>query len=91
MANNARSFKAPQCEKPANVIEDDCPKFSLQQNPSGSGCGAARAATIIGIQAKQASMHSPIVAIAPREPRRHELDKFRERVAADETECVLGG
>jgi hypothetical protein len=33
MANNARSFKAPQCEKPANVIEDDCPKFSLQQNP----------------------------------------------------------
>jgi hypothetical protein len=31
------------------------------------------------------------VAIAPREPRRHELDKFRERVAADETECVLRG
>jgi nucleotide-binding universal stress UspA family protein len=36
--------------------------------------------------ASQLSMHSSIMAIGPGEPRGHELDKFRERMAAVEAE-----
>lgn len=48
---------------------------------------AARfSAAVIGVCASQLSMHSSILAIGPGEPRGHELDKFRERVAAAEAE-----
>src|ERR1700722_9728108 len=37
-------------------------------------------AAVIGVCAKQLSMHSSILAVGPGEPRGHELDKFRERL-----------
>ncbi len=43
-------------------------------------------AAVIGVCAKQLSMHSSVLAIGPGEPRGHELDKFRERVAIVEAE-----
>ncbi len=43
-------------------------------------------ATVIGVCAKQISMHSPIMAIGPGEPRGREPDKFRERAAVLEAE-----
>ena len=43
-------------------------------------------ATVIGVCANQLSMHSPFLAVGPGEPRGHELDKFRERVAVVEAE-----
>jgi nucleotide-binding universal stress UspA family protein len=43
-------------------------------------------AAVIGVCAKQLSMHSSILAIGPGEPRGHELDKFRERLAVVEAE-----
>ena len=39
-------------------------------------------AAVIGVAARQLSMHSSIMAIGPGEPRGHEFDKFRERAAA---------
>jgi nucleotide-binding universal stress UspA family protein len=43
-------------------------------------------AAVIGVCAKQLSMHSSILAVGPGEPRGHELDKFRERLAVLEAE-----
>jgi nucleotide-binding universal stress UspA family protein len=43
-------------------------------------------AAVIGVCAKQLSMHSSVLAIGPGEPRGHELDKFRERLAIVEAE-----
>jgi nucleotide-binding universal stress UspA family protein len=43
-------------------------------------------AGVIGVCARQLSMHSSIMAIGPGEPRGHEPDKFRERAAALEAE-----
>jgi nucleotide-binding universal stress UspA family protein len=43
-------------------------------------------ATVIGVCARQLSMHPSIMAIGPGEPRGRELDKFRERAAALEAE-----
>ena len=43
-------------------------------------------ATVIGVCANQLSMHSSFLAVGPGEPRGHELDKFRERVAIVERE-----
>ena len=43
-------------------------------------------AAVIGVAARQLSLHSTIMAIGPGEPRGREFDKFRERAAAAETE-----
>jgi nucleotide-binding universal stress UspA family protein len=43
-------------------------------------------AAVIGVFAKQLSMHPAVLAIGPGEPRGHELDKFRERLAVLEAE-----
>ena len=43
-------------------------------------------AVVIGVCAKQLSMQPSILAIGPGEPRGHELDKFRERLAVLEAE-----
>ena len=43
-------------------------------------------AAVIGVCADQLSMHSSFLAVGPGEPRSHELDKFRERVAIVEAE-----
>ena len=43
-------------------------------------------AAVMGVCANQLSMHPSILAIGPGEPRSHELDKFRERVAIVEAE-----
>jgi nucleotide-binding universal stress UspA family protein len=43
-------------------------------------------AAVIGVCAKQLSMHSSVLAVGPGEPRGHELDKFRERLAVLEAE-----
>jgi len=43
-------------------------------------------AAVIGVCAKQLSMHPAVLAIGPGEPRGHELDKFRERLAVLEAE-----
>jgi nucleotide-binding universal stress UspA family protein len=43
-------------------------------------------AAVIGVCAKQLSMQPSILAIGPGEPRGHELDKFRERLAVLEAE-----
>lgn len=43
-------------------------------------------ATVMGVCANQLSMHSSFLAVGPGEPRSHELDKFRERVAIVEKE-----
>ena len=43
-------------------------------------------ATVIGVCANQLLMHPSILAVGPGEPRSHELDKFRERMAIVEAE-----
>ena len=43
-------------------------------------------ATVVGVCANQLSMNSSFLAVGPGEPRGHELDKFRERVAIVEKE-----
>jgi nucleotide-binding universal stress UspA family protein len=43
-------------------------------------------AAVIGVWARQLSMHSSIMAIGPGEPRDHEPDKFRERAEVLEAE-----
>ena len=43
-------------------------------------------AAVIGVAARQLSLHSSIMAIGPGEPRGREFDKFRERAAAVEAE-----
>jgi nucleotide-binding universal stress UspA family protein len=43
-------------------------------------------AAVIGVCAKQLSMRPSILAVGPGEPRGHELDKFRERLAVLEAE-----
>jgi nucleotide-binding universal stress UspA family protein len=43
-------------------------------------------AAVIGVCAKQLSMQPSILAVGPGEPRGHELDKFRERLAVLEAE-----
>src|ERR1700678_1323522 len=43
-------------------------------------------AAVVGVVARQASMHSAIMAIGPSEPPDRDLEKFRQRAAAAETE-----
>ncbi len=43
-------------------------------------------AAVVGVVARQASRHSAIMAIGPGEPPDRDLEKFRERAAATETE-----
>jgi nucleotide-binding universal stress UspA family protein len=43
-------------------------------------------AAVVGVAARQPSMHSAILATGPGEPRDRDLDKFRERAGALETE-----
>ena len=43
-------------------------------------------AAVIGVAARQLSLHSSIMAIGPGEPRGREFEKFRERAAAVEAE-----
>lgn len=43
-------------------------------------------AAVVGVVARQASMHSAIMATGPGEPHDHDLEKFRERAAAVEAE-----
>ena len=43
-------------------------------------------AAVIGVAARQLSLHSSIMAIGPAEPRGREFEKFRERAAAVEAE-----
>lgn len=43
-------------------------------------------ASVIGVCANQLSMHSSFLALGPGEPRSHELERFRERVAIVEAE-----
>ena len=47
-------------------------------------------AAVIGVCARQLSMHSSIMAIGPGEPRGREHDKFRERAASVEAEFRAG-
>jgi nucleotide-binding universal stress UspA family protein len=43
-------------------------------------------AAVVGVVARQASMHSAVMAIGPSEPPDHDLEKFRERAAPLEAE-----
>jgi nucleotide-binding universal stress UspA family protein len=43
-------------------------------------------ATVIGVAARQLSLHSSLIAIGPGEPRGREFERFRERAAAGEAE-----
>ena len=43
-------------------------------------------AAVVGVVARQASIHSATMAIGPGEPPDRDLEKFRERAAAAETE-----
>jgi hypothetical protein len=75
MANNAQSFKAPQCEKRAQWTDAAAQKV---------GCGTSHQSGLYRrlnrICARQ-FMGWPFRAVGLDEARRHELDKFRERVA----------
>jgi hypothetical protein len=82
MANNAQSFKAPQCEK------------RPQQTGAAAQKVSCRVFTRIHLsrppphrrRRKTVSVQSSLAAIALGEARRHELDKFREPVTRVETE-----
>jgi len=82
MANSAQSFKAPQCKKRPQQTGCSCSKSELLVIPTNP-VGPCR--HLIRVR-KTVSMHSSVVAIGLVEPRRHELDKFRERVARVEAE-----
>jgi nucleotide-binding universal stress UspA family protein len=47
-------------------------------------------ATVIGVAARQLSLHSSIMAVGPGEPRGREFEKFRERAAQVEAEFRSG-
>jgi hypothetical protein len=78
MANSAQSFKAPQCEKRprqtcAAAQKVRCGLFTqIQSVPAATSSASAQ--------------NSSTMAIGLGEARRHELDKFREPVAAVEAE-----
>jgi hypothetical protein len=81
MANNAQSFKAPQCEK------------RPQQTGAAAQKVSCRVFTRIHLsrpppqrRRKTVLVQSSLAAIALGEARRHELDKFREPVTRVETE-----
>jgi hypothetical protein len=82
MANSAQSFKAPQCEKRpqqtgAAAQKVSCRLFTRIQSVSAAASSAS---------AQNSSTHVSAAAIGLAEARRHELDKFRERVAFVEAE-----
>jgi hypothetical protein len=83
MANSAQSFKAPQCEKRLQQDGCGCSKSALLVIHTNPICPGRN---LIEARAKQFDVSSSVVAIGLGEARRHELDKFRERVAAVETE-----
>jgi hypothetical protein len=81
MANSTQSFKAPQCEKRPQQTSAAAQKVSRRvftriQPPGRTSSASAHCS----------SMYSSLVAIRLSEARRHELDKFRERVAVVEAE-----
>jgi hypothetical protein len=82
MANSAQSFKAPQCEKRpqqtgAAAQKVSCSLFTRIQSVS---------AATSSVSVQNSSTDSSVVAIGLGEAHRHELDKFRERVAVVEAE-----
>ena len=82
MANSAQSFKAPQCEKRPRQKGAAAQKVSCRLFSTNPVVPAAISST----SAQNSSMYSYVVAIGLGEARRHELDKFRERVAVVEAE-----
>jgi hypothetical protein len=82
MANSAKSFKAPQCEKRPQQTGAAAQKVSRRVFARIQSPGRH----LIGVCELQFSMYSSLVAIGLGEARRHELDKFRERVAVVEAE-----
>jgi hypothetical protein len=81
MANSAQSFKAPQCESDRNrwvrLLKKCAASYSHKSNLSLPPTSSKLA--------QNSSTSSSVVAIGLGEARRHELDKFRERVAVVET------
>ena len=75
MANNAQSFKAPQCKKAARDNGCGCPKNGLPAK-------FARIAAAHSSTAAKTVRNTPLSR--HRQVRRHELDKFREPVALSE-------
>jgi hypothetical protein len=82
MANSAQSFKAPQCEKRPQQTGAAAQKVRCWLFTQTQSVPAATSSKL----AQNSSTSSSVVAIGLGEARRHELDKFRERVAAVETE-----
>jgi hypothetical protein len=80
MANSAQSFKAPQCEKRQPQIGAAAQKvtYRLFRRSVPSAISSTSAQT--------RSTYSYVVTIGLGEARRHELDKFRARVAVVEPE-----
>jgi hypothetical protein len=79
MANSAQSFKAPQCEKRPGAAAQKVRCWLFTQIQSVPAATSSKLA-------QNSSRSSSVVDIGLGEARRHELDKFRERVAAVETE-----
>lgn len=80
MANSAQSFKALQCEKQPRQRGGAAQKVSYRLFT----CSVPSA--ISSMSAQNSSMYSHVVPIGLGEARRHELDKFRERVVVVEAE-----
>jgi hypothetical protein len=78
MANSAQSFKAPQCEKRPQQTGAAAQKVRCWLFTQIQSVPAATSSKL----AQNSSTSSSVVAIGLGEARRHELDKFRERVAA---------
>jgi hypothetical protein len=82
MANSAQSFKAPQCEKRPQQTGAAAQKVSCRLFTRIQSVSAATSSASV----QNSSTHSSVVAIGLGEAHRHELDKFRERVAVVEAE-----
>jgi hypothetical protein len=78
MANSAQSFKAPQCEKRQRQMGAAAQKVTYRL------FARCVPSAILSTSAQNRSTYSHVVAIGLGEARRHELDKFRERVAVVE-------
>jgi hypothetical protein len=82
MANSGQSFKAPQCEKRPRQTDAAAQKMRCRLFTQIQSVPAAASST----SAQNSSTPSSVMATGLGEVRRHELDKFREPVAAVEAE-----
>jgi hypothetical protein len=80
MANNAQNFKAPHCER------DRRSRVRLLKKCAAAYSHKSNLAATLSKSQQNSSTPSSAVASGLAEARRHELDKFRERVAVVEPE-----